>query len=1162
MKSQPRPLRALLVEDSEDDALLLVEALRHGGYAPDWQRVETEAALRDALAARRWDVVFCDHSMPQLDTPTALRVLRETGDTATAIVVSGEVREEVAVEFMRLGANDYVPKNNLGQVVFAMERELRGAGLRREREAAALALCQSEERYRVLFDKSPWPMWVYDPKTLRCLAVNEMAVIEYGYTRKEFLGMSLKDLRPLEDVPAFLAYFDRMKAGADALPRPTLRHRKKNGSIIMVEIASQPTTYDGQPAGVVQAIDITARMEAEDALRASEERFRGTFEQAAIGMAHVSTRGRFLRVNDKLCEIVGYGREELMGMTFANLTVPEDRGGGQAAHRAMLAGEMSSYTAEKRYRRKDGETVWASLVTTLERPAMGKAKYFITVIEDITLRKLAEEALRRSEREQRKIAAQLVTERARLVDAQAVAKVGSWETDLSTLAVICSAEMHRIFETAPDQPTPTQRGFLKAVHPEDRAAVEEAFVQSLKHHSPCTVGHRLLMADGRMKFVEERWQVVRDGQGKPVRAIGTCQDTTEQRLAVEALRLSEERFRQMAENSAEVFWMTDPAKKQILYVSPAYETVWGRTCKSLYAKPVAVSVLDTIHPEDKQRVDGAFSLPIAGSFDLTYRIVRPDGVWRWIHHRGYPVKNEAGETYRLAGIATDITETIDAGKQIRDQAALLNHAQDAILVQDLEGKIDYWNKSAERVFGWTAAEARGSKVQELLYESPESYETALAATLSRGDWIGELTKRTKGGGDVVVEGRWTLVRDEAGQPASILAINTDITEKKMIEAQLFRAQRMESIGTLAGGIAHDLNNVLGPIIMAVDLLKVRVTAPQDRRLLEILETSGKRGADMVRQVLFFARGSEGRRVLISPARLVEELQQIARDTFPKSISVEGDVPEDIRNTLGDPTQLHQVLLNLCVNARDAMPRGGGLRISARNRLIDGQFEAMQPEARPGPYVVLEVADTGEGMPPEVVARIFEPFFTTKEIGKGTGLGLSTANAIVKTHGGFMTVESEPGKGTTFQVNLPAESGPAGADTETPPPDLPRGAGETVLLIDDEASIRSITGQTLEAFGYRVISAGDGAEGIAKYAQNTGGIAAVLVDMMMPVMDGAATIAILLRLNPEVKIIVASASNPREVEADPAGAGVKYFLQKPYTAETLLGTLSKVLHSVA
>jgi CheY-like chemotaxis protein len=342
-------------------------------------------------------------------------------------------------------------------------------------------------------------------------------------------------------------------------------------------------------------------------------------------------------------------------------------------------------------------------------------------------------------------------------------------------------------------------------------------------------------------------------------------------------------------------------------------------------------------------------------------------------------------------------------------------------------------------------------------------------------------------------------------------------------------------------------------------LKLRITDPRDYELLELMDTSAQRGADMVKQVLHFARGIESRRILISPMELVDELQRIARDTFPKSISIETHIPEETWKTPGDRTQLHQVLLNLCINARDAMPAGGRLRMSVRNMQVDEHYASMNPEARPGPYVVIEVADTGTGMQAEVIEKIFEPFFTTKGIGKGTGLGLSTTLGIVKSHGGFVTVESKVGVGTTFQINLPADVENVETRSETLTTELPRGKGELILIIDDEASIRSITSQTLEAFGYRVMCASDGADGVAKYSQHGNEIAAVLTDMMMPMMDGAAVIRVLMRLNPAVKIIAASGLTAKKSEAEAAGEGVKYFLPKPYTAETMLRTLRELLH---
>jgi CheY-like chemotaxis protein len=311
-------------------------------------------------------------------------------------------------------------------------------------------------------------------------------------------------------------------------------------------------------------------------------------------------------------------------------------------------------------------------------------------------------------------------------------------------------------------------------------------------------------------------------------------------------------------------------------------------------------------------------------------------------------------------------------------------------------------------------------------------------------------------------------------------------------------------------------------------------------------------------VLSFARGIEGQRALIRPPQLLRELARIVRDTFSKSITVQVSAPEETWNLLGDHTQLHQVLLNLCVNARDAMPGGGILQLSANNTHIDPQFATVDADARPGSYVVLEVTDNGVGMEPEVIEKIFEPFFTTKALGVGTGLGLSTTLAITRSHGGFITVKSHVGQGTKFRVHLPANLQSAAAYAGASNEEYPRGNGECVLVIDDEASVRSITSQTLEAFGYQVVTAVDGAEGVAKYRQLGSEIDAVLTDLMMPVMDGVATIRALTQLNPTVKIVVASGLTGKAAEAEAAGEGVKNFLPKPYTASALLIALRDLL----
>ncbi len=536
-----------------------------------------------------------------------------------------------------------------------------------------------------------------------------------------------------------------------------------------------------------------------------------------------------------------------------------------------------------------------------------------------------------------------------------------------------------------------------------------------------------------------------------------------------------------------------------------------------------------------------------------------DGSYYWVDTTIVPFLNREGKPYQYVAIRSDITERKRAEEQIREQAALLDQAQDAILVRDLDQKILFWNKGAEKIYGWTAEEVFGKNAADVLFKDRSAqFDAARKAIVQSGDWIGEMHQTRRDGAEIIVESRWTLVRDEAGQPRSILVINTDVTEKKLMESQFLRAQRMESIGTLAGGIAHDLNNVLSPILMAIDMLQLKTTDENSRKWLDVLRTNAERGGNMVRQVLSFARGVAGERVALQPKHLIKEIVKILRETLPKSIEISFEIPNDLWIISADATQMHQVLMNLCVNARDAMPEGGSIAIRAENVYVDENYARMHLEAKAGRFVVISVADTGPGIAPDIQSRIFEPFFTTKDMSKGTGLGLSTALTIVKSHGGFINVYSELHKGSQFALYLPAMEMPGELGRETAQTDLPLGHGELVLVVDDEESIREITRGTLETFGYKVITAADGTEALAVYADKKNEIAVVLTDMVMPFMDGPSTIRALQRMNPDVRIIAASGLGIGQRAGEGVLEGVSVFLNKPYTAEKLLKTLAQVI----
>ena len=492
-----------------------------------------------------------------------------------------------------------------------------------------------------------------------------------------------------------------------------------------------------------------------------------------------------------------------------------------------------------------------------------------------------------------------------------------------------------------------------------------------------------------------------------------------------------------------------------------------------------------------------------------------------------------------------------ADARIREQASLLDKSRDAILVCDLNHKLTYWNKSAERLYGWTAEEVIGRPVQEVLYRDPEAFFEAHSMTLEQGEWFGEMCQYDKCGRELVIEGRWTLVSNEKNQPVSVFVINTDISEHRKLEQQFLRAQRMESLGTMAGGIAHDLNNILTPISMAVELLRMRVTDERSSELLDTVATSARRGGNMVGQVLAFARGREGRRLEVDVQRLIAEIEILLRDAIPRNVLLDIRAGQGLRTIHGDPNQLHQVILNLCINARDAMPDGGRIRITAENVEIDARFAAKNLKAKAGPHLVIRVEDTGEGIPPEIMDKVFDPFFTTKSIGKGTGLGLSTSLAIIMGHGGFIRVTSEPGTGSCFSVYLPASPESAGSAPVRSGTPRPEEQGQMVLIVDDEQSIRDIDPADL---GIPRLPGRSSPRMGARRSACSGALAeidVVLTDMMMPVMDGTATIR------------GSGRSIPPSASSSPAGSPPaassrtwriwvsQNFLPKPYTAQSLL-----------
>jgi PAS domain S-box-containing protein len=540
-------------------------------------------------------------------------------------------------------------------------------------------------------------------------------------------------------------------------------------------------------------------------------------------------------------------------------------------------------------------------------------------------------------------------------------------------------------------------------------------------------------------------------------------------------------------------------------------------------------------------------------------IFRKDGKIIWISENARAMRDESGTVLYYEGTVEDITELKQAEERIRSQAALLDMARDAIMVQDLLHRVEYWNPSAARIYGWSAAEVLGQNAAGLIYRDPTQFNRALAVVLEKGGWSGEMKQARKDGTEVIVETSWTLVRDARGQPRSILAINTDVTERKRLENQVAHTQRMESIGTLAGGIAHDFNNILS-IITGYAALG-RTTVPSDhvmQRSLAAVERAVERAQGVVRQILTFSRQKEPERSVIAVAPVVQEALQFLRSTLPAKIEIVSEFADDLPPILADATQLHQIIMNLGTNAAHAMRGHAGrleVRVSSVN--FEGSQGGFAASLRTGRYVRLMISDNGCGMDSRTLQRIFEPFFTTKNLGEGTGLGLAVVHGIVKNHDGAITVNSEVGKGTVFHLYFPALEAPE----EKPKPALaeaPSGHGRRVLYVDDEPGIVEVTTLNLQTRGFAACGFQFPEEALEAFRADPGKFDAAVVDLSMPRMEGPELARQMLVARPGLPIVVVSGYLRADDQEKLRKLGITHVLEKPFSVTKLSAVLEQLL----
>ncbi len=1025
------------------------------------------------------------------------------------------------------------------------------------------AIRASEVRYRRLFETAQDGILILDAESGQVVDANPFMKDLLGYSQEEFLGKKLWEIGPFKGEAASKIAFAELQH-KDRIRYEGLPLETKEGRRVEVEFISNAFLVDNHRLIQCNIRDTTERKKAEarteqanirtdeantrtdqantrteqaeahgeEVVRASELRYRRLFETAQDGILILDAEsGQVVDANPFMKDLLGYSQEEFLGKKLWEIGPFKGEAASKIAFAELQHNDRIRYEGLP-LETRDGLRVEVEFISNA---FLVDNNHLIQCnIRDITERKKSEQHL-----------ALLNTCISNLNDIVMITEAEPIVEEGRRIIFVNEA-FTRITGYSSAETLGKTPHFLQGKKTDPHILAE--IHQALEERKPIRRQVVNYARDGTEFWVDIDIVPIFDASGKCAHFAAVQRDITERKQTEEARRTGEERYRTLFDYAPDGILISN-SKNTYIDANTSICRMLGYTRDELIGRHVS----DIVAISEMPHMGEALNLIEAKSD----------------HHQEWHFRRKDGSTFEVDMIATlmpdgnllamirDITER--KKNEVRFHQLVNSNAQ-GVVFWNINGGITGANDSFLQIVGYTREDLEAGRI-DWMAMTPSEYShldrRALDEIAAKGtSALYEKEFIRKDGSRV------PILLGSAGfkdNPDEGFAFVLDLTERKKLEHQFLRAQRMESIGTLAGGVAHDLNNILAPIVMSIDLLKISATDPQARSILETIEVSAKRGTDIVRQVLSFARGLEGERIEVQPNHLLKDLENIIKDTFPKNIRLHFTIPNDTWAILGDPTQVHQILLNLCVNARDAMPGGGILSINVENAILDEHYTAMNIQAKVGRHVKISVTDSGTGMPPDVVDKIFEPFFTTKELHKGTGLGLSTVMAIVKSHTGTINVYSEPGKGTTFKVYLPAMEMSSGArKQQSEQASLPRGNGEKVLVVDDEASILAITSQTLQAFGYRVLTATDGAEAVALYAQHRHEIAVVLTDMSMPILDGAATIRALMRINPGVKIIAASGLMANGGLAKFSGEGVKHFLTKPYSAGTLLTVLRAIL----
>ncbi len=908
----------------------------------------------------------------------------------------------------------------------------------------------------------------------------------------------------------------------------------------------------GQPVRMIGTVqDITERKRAEQELERLHRQNQLILNAAGGGIYGLDAEGRTTFVNPAAARMLGWKVEELIGKSMHDILHHSKPDGTPYPREecpiyAVFSDGVACRVDHEVFWRKDGNSFPVEYISTPIRDEQGNVTGAVVAFNDITERKRAEEALRNSE------------ERYRLLFEGNPQPM--WVYDVETLSFLAvnDAALRHYGYSCDEFLAMT----IRDIHPPEEVPILLNTIKTLRERNmPGTRKHR--KKDGAIIDVE----VTSHGltfDGRKARLV-LANDVTERlreeahrKRAEEELSKSQQNYKALVNSLEGIVWEADAQTFQFTFVSRQAERLLGYPVERWVSDPNFWK--NHIHPEDRERAVDYCRRRAAEKheYQFEYRMMAADGHPMWLRDI-VTVVVENDQPVKLRGVMVDITERKQAEKELNMLAQAVRSISDCVSITDMEDNILFVNSAFLTTYGYEDVELLGKNITIVRSPDnpPEVTREILPATL-RGGWQGELLNRRKDGADFPISLSTSIVRDEHGQPRALIGVARDISERKLLEEKLRQAQKMEAVGRLAGGIAHDFNNLLTAILGYNDLLLGQV--PPDhplRRDLEEIGKAGLRASSLTRQLLAYSRRQVLQPELLELNTVVANMHKMLRRVIGEDIELVTLLEAGLDLVTADRGQIEQVILNLVINARDAMPRGGKLTIETRNVELDEVYARQHPSILPGNYVMLAVSDNGVGMDAETTTQIFEPFFTTKEIGKGTGLGLSTVDGIVKQSGGDISVYSEPSVGTTFRIYLPRAQSIPEKNSARAVQMEPTGGLETILLVEDEDAVRHLARDVLKKNGYTVLEARDGEEALKISETHSGPIRLILTDMVMPGINGQEVVSRVVSHRPGTKVLYMSGYTDAIINHGLLNPGSD-FLSKPFTADTLNRKIRQVL----